>query len=390
MKKKIIIFGSTGSIGSTTLETIKTNKNFTIELLTTNKNAKKILKQALKYKVKNIIISDREIYNKYKTIFLKKKINLIFGFNNINKFLKYKIDFCVNAITGIDGLEPALKIIPHTKKLLIANKESIICGWHLISKSLKVNNTKFIPLDSEHFSIWKLIKNEKINNINNIILTASGGPFLNKKRSEVINAKPYKALKHPKWKMGKKITIDSATMMNKVFEYIEALKIFNLNKKKLSILIHPESFIHAIVFFKGELIKFLAHDTNMRIPILNALEIDDKISQKNYLYFLKNLNNISFRKPSSNKFPLLKLINIIPKKNSYFETILITLNDQLVEKYLLGEINFNSINQNILKMVKKPFFKKYYKLKPKNIYDIKKMIKITKIYLNSNIINYEK
>ena len=178
--------------------------------------------------------------------------------------------------------------------------------------------------------------------------------------------------------------------MNKVFEYIEALKIFNLNKKKLSILIHPESFIHAIVFFKGELIKFLAHDTNMRIPILNALEIDNKISQKNYLYFLKNLNNISFRKPSSNKFPLLKLINIIPKKNSYFETILITLNDQLVEKYLLGEINFNSINQNILKMVKKPFFKKYYKLKPKNIYDIKKMIKITKIYLNSNIINYEK
>ena len=245
---------------------------------------------------------------------MKKKINLIFGFNNINKFLKYKIDFCVNAITGIDGLEPALKIIPHTKKLLIANKESIICGWHLISKSLKVNNTKFIPLDSEHFSIWKLIKNEKINNINNIILTASGGPFLNKKRSEVINAKPYKALKHPKWKMGKKITIDSATMMNKVFEYIEALKIFNLNKKKLSILIHPESFIHAIVFFKGELIKFLAHDTNMRIPILNALEIDNKISQKNYLYFLKNLNNISFRKPSSNKFPLLKLINIIPKK----------------------------------------------------------------------------
>ena len=136
MKKKIIIFGSTGSIGSTTLETIKTNKNFTIELLTTNKNAKKILKQALKYKVKNIIISDKEIYNKYKTIFLKKKINLIFGFNNINKFLKYKVDFCVNAITGIDGLEPALKIIPHTKKILIANKESIICGWNLISKSL--------------------------------------------------------------------------------------------------------------------------------------------------------------------------------------------------------------------------------------------------------------
>ena len=154
MKKKIIIFGSTGSIGTTTLEAINKNKNFSIKLLTTNKSAKEILQQAIKFKVKNIIINDKEIYDKYKKIFSKKKINLFFGFNNINKILTSKVDFCVNAITGIDGLEPTLKTIPLSKKILIANKESIICGWHLISKSLKIHNTKFVPLDSEHFSIW--------------------------------------------------------------------------------------------------------------------------------------------------------------------------------------------------------------------------------------------
>ena len=190
--------------------------------------------------------------------------------------------------------------------------------------------------------------------------------------------------------MGKKISIDSATMMNKVFEFIEAIKIFNLKKKNLKILIHPKSYVHAIIFLRGNLIKFLAHEPNMSIPIANALEIQNK---KNYSLTKKNLlklNKLYFEKPNMKKFPVLSILNSIPERISYFETILITINDTLVNKYLDSEINYISIQKNLINIIKSPYFKKYYKLKPKNIYDIKKMIFLAKNYLNKNIIYYEK
>ena len=387
MKKDIIILGSTGSIGSTTLSII--NKKFKIKLLSTNKNIKKILKQAINYNVKNVVIEDKNNYLKFKSVFKKKNIRLHLGVKNIDSIIKKKVSFCVNAISGIDGLEPTLKIIPLTENILIANKESIICGWNFINVELKKNKTNFIPIDSEHFSIWKLLQNSDVQKVNKIILTASGGPFLNISKRKILNVKPNIALKHPNWKMGKKITIDSSNMMNKIFEYIEAKKIFNLKKNKISILIHPTSFIHAIIYFKGDLIKFLAHDTQMKVPISNALGlINDKrfnISK----HHLENLNNIKVMLPDKKKFPLLSLINLIPEKTSYFETILITLNDSLVYKYLDGKINYISIQKNLLNIIKKPYFSKYYKLKPKNIYDIKNMIKTTENYLNDNIEYYE-
>ena len=276
MSKDLIILGSTGSIGQSTLLALKKNNKIKIKLLTTNKNVKKILKQAIFFKVKDVIVEDVKEYKKYKKKFKEKKINLYLGIHNINRIVKKKVTFCINAITGLNGLQPTIKAIPLCKNILIANKESIICAWDLILKKLKIYKTNFIPLDSEHFSIWKLIKNEPNEDIEKIILTASGGPFLNKSIRQLPNISPKKALKHPNWKMGKKITIDSATMMNKVFEFIEAKKIFNIKKQNLSILVHPSSFIHAIVFFKGNLIKFLGHETNMIIPISNALGINKK------------------------------------------------------------------------------------------------------------------
>ncbi len=286
-------------------------------------------------------------------------------------------------------MEPTIKIIPLTKYILIANKESIICGWDLIKKKLKKYNTTFIPIDSEHFSIWELIKSENHNHIEKIILTASGGPFLNIPKRKFKNIKPNLAIKHPNWKMGKKISIDSSTMMNKIFEYIEAIKIFKTNKKKISIVIHPSSYVHAIVYFKGDIIKFLAHKPNMIIPISNALGIksDHKLKHNNEKY--SELNNLKFFKPDIKKFPLLSIINLIPNKSSYFETILITLNDTLVEKYLNGQINYISIQENILNLIKRPYIMKFYKLKPKNIYDIRNMIEITKKYLEKNLKIYD-
>ncbi len=385
MKQSIVILGSTGSIGTTVLKCIHKKKNFDVCILAAKINIKKLLRQSIKYNVKNAIIEDKNKYIKFKKIFKKNKINLYLGINKIDKILKKKVNYCINSISGIDGLEPTLKIIPLTDKILIANKETIVCAWNIILKKLKKHKTQFIPLDSEHFSIWKLINHEKLQSIDKIILTASGGPFLNKKRKQIQNIKPEIALKHPNWKMGKKISIDSSTMMNKIFEFIEAKKIFNLEKKKLSIFIHPSSFVHAIVYFKGNIIKLLAHETSMAIPISNALNIHEKSKSEYISKHIIKLNNLDFQKPKTKQFPLLSLIKLIPENNSYFETVLITINDSMVDKYLNNKINYNSIHINILKLIKRPFFSKYYKLKPKNIYDIKRMIEITNKYIENNI-----
>ena len=182
MNKSLIILGSTGSIGSTTIKSIENQKNFKVILLTAGQNIKKLLSQSIKFKAKHAIIENKKKYDKFKNLFHKNRISLHHGFNNINNILKdIKVNYCINSISGINGLDPTLKLIPHTKKFLIANKESIICAWNLIQKKLKKNNTEFIPIDSEHFSIWELIKNENKNAIDRIVLTASGGPFLKKK-----------------------------------------------------------------------------------------------------------------------------------------------------------------------------------------------------------------
>ena len=390
MIKKIIILGSTGSIGQSTLDVIKNNKKFRVLVLTSNNNIKILYKQAVRYRVKNVIIENYNSYIKYKDLFKKKKINLHLGISFLKKIVKKKVDYCINSISGISGLEPTIQSIPLTKNILIANKESIITGWSIIKKKLNQHKTNFIPIDSEHFSIFQLIKNENNKNISRIILTASGGPFLNQniKKSDDIKIKD--VIKHPNWRMGKKISVDSATMMNKVFEFIEAKKIFNLKNDQISILIHPTSYIHAIVFFKGEIIKMLAHNTKMTVPIAYALDAYRKNIKKIYIQNdLKKLNNIKLINPDFVKFPLLNLIKTIPEKDSYFETILVTLNDELVKNYLNSNIKYFYIEKYLLKLINSPYFKKFYKLKPKNILDIKNMVNITKKYLNLKLSKYD-
>ncbi len=390
MVNDIVILGSTGSIGNSVLDSIKFQKNFKVKLLTTNKNSKKVLNQAIKYNVKDVIIENEKEFKKNREIFKKKKINLYLGIRNINKIIKNKVKYSINAISGINGLEPTLKIISKSENILIANKESIICGWHLINKKLIKYKTNFIPIDSEHYSIWELIKQDNPKNVEKVILTASGGPFLNMPKNKIINIKPKYAIKHPNWKMGKKISIESSNMMNKIFEFIEAKKIFNLKNNQVSILIHPKSFIHAVVFLKGDLIKFLAHNPKMTIPISNALGIKKQSNIKKLKNYTKIFSSLKFEEPNKDKFPLLALLEILPEKTSFFETILISLNDLLVHKYLNGSINYISIKSNLLKHIKSPYFKKYYKLKPKNIYDIKKISILTKNYLEKNLTKYEK
>jgi len=367
MKKKIAILGSTGSIGKTLIEIVKKDKkSFKIELLTANKNYQEIFNQAKLLNVKNIIITDKRSYLKLK----KKKlrdINVFNDFNSLNIIFKNKIDYVMSSISGIYGLEPTLKVIKHTKKIAIANKEAIICGWHLINKDLKKYKTLFIPVDSEHFSIFYGLKGNNISNIEKIYLTASGGPLNNVSKKKFKSIKISEAINHPNWKMGKKISIDSATMMNKVFEVIEAKKIFNLNYDKLDILVHPLSYIHAITKFNDGMIKIIAHDTNMRIPIFNSLYENSKKKITSEPIDLKKLNFLNFKKVDTDKFPSIKIIRKLKNKDSLLETIIVLANDELVNLFLLKKINFNDIIINLQKLINMNEFKKYNHKKPGNI-----------------------
>ena len=386
MTKDIFLLGSTGSIGDTTLKVIKKDRsNFNIKLLTTNKNVGKIYKQAVEFGVKKVVIFNKKSYLKSLKKFKKKKINIFLTIKDALRNNKNKSFLTINGISGIEGLEPTLDIIKYSSKLALANKESIICGWQFIAKELKKWRTGFIPLDSEHFSIWSLMKNESKQNIKKIYLTASGGPFLNKDLKNIKNIKPKFALNHPNWKMGRKISIDSASMMNKIFEIIEAIKIFDMEKNKFDILIHPKSYIHAIVNFKNGLTKLLAHETTMEIPIANSLYV----SENNYIYRSSSfnyhkLNSLNFVKPNIKNFPLLKILNY-KFKNTFFEIILVSINDILVKNYLANKIPYIFIHYKLLELLKNRYFTKYYSISPRNIKDIKSMVEIVNQYLIKNL-----
>ena len=351
MKKKIAILGSTGSIGKTLINIIKQDvNNFEIILLVANKNYKELLKQTKFFKVKNIIISDKKSYLKCKKDNSLKGINIYNNFLSFKKIFKNKIDYFMCAITGINGLDPTLQAIKYTKNIAIANKEAIICGWNLISRQLKKYRTNFVPVDSEHFSIWYALRNNN-DKIEKVLLTASGGPFKDLPVSKFKHIKINEALKHPNWKMGKKISIDSATMMNKVFEIIEAKKIFDLNYDKLDILVHPTSYVHAITKFNDGMINIIAHDTNMKIPIFNSLYDDKQKSIQADQINLDKLNSLDFKKVDTSKFPSIKIIKRLHNEESSLETIIVLANDELVNLFLLKKVNFTDIYKHLLKLI---------------------------------------
>ena len=384
MKKKIIILGSTGSIGTTLIDIIKKNQNkFIVELLTANKNSRLLIKQAKLLKVKNIIITDKNEFKKVLSENKNKKLKIFNNFNYLNKIINSRVDYTMSSISGLSGLKPTLKLIKHTKTIAIANKESIICGWNLINNKLKKYKTSFIPVDSEHFSIWYALKNN-LDKVEKIYLTASGGPF-NKmpiKKFKDINVK--QALKHPNWKMGKKISIDSATMMNKVFEIIEAKNIFNVSYKQLSILIHPKSYIHAIVKFNNGMTKIIAHETSMKIPILNSLNLNCHGLLKSKKLDLMVLNNLDFKNVNIKRFPIVNILNKVPNSSSLFETLIVSTNDELVELFLNKKIQFVDIYKKLSKLINLNEFQRYKKIKANNFNSIIQLDKYVRLKIKSN------
>ena len=376
MKKKIAILGSTGSIGLPTLDIIAKNKKFfQIELLSTNGNIRKISSQIKNFKVKNIIVHNQKIFNKNKLFFKKLNINAYQNFSDFRKDFKKKFDYTMCAITGLDGLESTLEVIPFTKRIAIANKESIICGWNLIKKKLKKYQTKFIPIDSEHFSIFELIKHNKLENIKKIYITASGGPFLHIDKSKLSKFVPKNAIKHPTWKMGKKISIDSSTLINKVYELIEAKKIFNLDYDKFEIIIQPTSYIHAVVVFNNGVSKILSHPTSMKIPIHNSLLFNKKILKLSENFDYNKMNNLNFQKIDNKKFPVFEILKKLSNNDSLYETVLVTANDVLVELFLKNKIKFYDIYKFLNQILDLKEYKIYRTVKPKNLNQINKLSK---------------
>jgi 1-deoxy-D-xylulose-5-phosphate reductoisomerase len=366
MKKKICILGSTGSIGKSTLEIISKNKNdFNVILLSGNKNFKLLISQAKKFKPKYIYSNNFYLIKKIKYFCNKNKIIII---SDLNTLKKVKFDITIAAISGIAGLLPTLNIIKYSKKILIANKESIICGWKFINKELKKNNCSFVPIDSEHFSILNLIENKSINSIKNIFLTASGGPFF-RKNINLKKVTPLQAIKHPNWKMGKKISIDSATLMNKILEVIEASLIFNLPINKFKIIIHPESLVHAIVQFKSGLSSMLYYKNDMKIPITNSLYKNFNNLPNKQDFDKKYFQKLSFYKPNFKKVPSLKILQSKEILNETGFTLINVVNEILVERFLKKKILFSDIVKKLLNILYSKTVLNYLKNKKINKID---------------------
>ncbi len=357
MKKKICILGSTGSIGKTTLEIIsKNNKDFDVVLLSGNNNFKLLITQAKKFKPKYIYSNNFYFKEKLRVFCKDNNINLI---DDLILLKKIKFDITVAAISGIAGLLPTINIIKFSKKLLIANKESIICGWKFILKELKKYNCHFTPIDSEHFSIHNLIKNKNLNAVKDIYLTASGGPFF-KKNVNLNKVTPAQAAKHPNWKMGKKISIDSANLMNKVLEVIEASLIFNLPINKFKIIIHPQSLVHAIIEFKNGLSSMLYHYNDMKIPIANSL-YNNFYNHKNNDHNFLSQNQLTFIKANSKRNPSLKILKFKNVLNESGFILINALNEILVQKFLENKITFADITNKLLKILSANIVKNYLK-----------------------------
>jgi len=372
MKKKIAILGSTGSIGRSTLDVVKRDiKSFNIILLSANNNYKKLIEQAKFFNAKNVLIKNKRFYLNVKNSLKRTKTKVYTGDIPINKIVSDKLDYTISAVVGLAGLQPTIDAIKTSRRVAIANKETIICGWEILSRYIKKYKTEIIPVDSEHFSIMELTRGISNEEVEEIIITASGGPFLNTTINKLKKVKAKQATKHPNWKMGKKISVDSANMMNKVFEVIEACKLFKFDKSKYKIMIHPQSYVHSIIRFKNGLIKMILYNTDMKIPISNIFYAKKKNVLKNSDIKIKHINNLNFQKVNSKNFPSVKLLDKCFSSGPSTPIIINAANEVLVDLFLKGKIGFLDIVKIINRILRHKDFRKNAKRNPKSIKDIK-------------------
>jgi 1-deoxy-D-xylulose-5-phosphate reductoisomerase len=346
MHKSITIFGSTGTIGKKAIEIAHSNR-FEIIAISGNKNYEELIRQAKKYKPKYVCSSDSKSFIKIKEALSNCDIEVLSG-SEIENIGRLDVDCCVMAISGSTGLSPTFSCLGHAKRLVIANKESIILGGKLLIDFAKSKGTEIIPIDSEHNAIFQCINGEN-NSISEIILTASGGPFLDVEEKELAHISVLDALKHPNWVMGEKVTIDSATLMNKAFEIIEATYLFNFPIERITPLIHPNSIIHGLVKFTDNSFKALLSYPDMMLPISFAINYPDRKDCKLPNIDFSEIGTLSFKKAKQWQRRNLDLAYKVFKEKRVIAFN--TANEIAVSKFLKHEIKFSEIYSTIMRIL---------------------------------------
>ena len=342
--KTISIFGSTGSVGLSSVDVIlQYPEKFIVDTIVAKSNIKKLAEVAKLLKPKLVIVCDGSKVKKLRILLSKEKCEIQSGEIAVIKASARKVDIFIAAITGIAGLRSTINCIKHVKLIALANKESLVCFGENIIKSAKSNNCKIIPLDSEHNALYQIINSKEKRFIKRLIITCSGGPFLGYKRKDLYNVTPGQALKHPIWNMGNKISIDSATLMNKGLELIEAVYLFGIKESQIDVLIHPQSIIHGLVEYIDGSTKANMGTPDMRTPISFALNWPNReITKAKYLE-LSKIKSLTFDNLDEDVFPAIKLCREVVRQGGTAPAILNAANEIVVNSFLKKRIKFFNI-----------------------------------------------
>ena len=367
-KKRIAVFGSTGSIGTQALSVIEANsKLFDIEILTAQTNDTLLVQQALKFKPNAVVIGDDTKYEVVKSALASTNVKVFAGEKALEEVADFdNYDMMIAGIVGFAGLKPTLKAVEKGKAIALANKETLVVAGDLVMKKALENKVPIIPVDSEHSAIFQCLVGETRNKIEKIILTASGGPFLGKKPNFLVNVKRDHALQHPNWNMGAKITIDSATLMNKGLEMIEAKWLFNLRPDQIQIIIHSQSIVHSMVQFEDGSIKAQLGLPDMKLPIQYALTFPGRVFSNGPRIDWKKISSLNFEEPDTKTFRNLTLAMEALNKGGNLPCVLNAANEIAVWAFLRNRIGFLDITavveqtmQNVA-FIEKPNLDEYF------------------------------
>lgn len=354
MKKTISIFGSTGSIGGNVIEIIKNSEDYEVISLVADNNVRTLISQALLLKPKFVVINNDTNYKILREeLSSLKNTEILCGQNAILEVAKIKCDLFIAAIVGAAGMLPVLNAIRAGSNIALANKECLVCGGEFILNEVKKYGVKLLPVDSEHNAIFQIFENENLQMIENITLTASGGPFFNKIDLDFSKISVKEALNHPRWKMGAKITIDSATMMNKGLEMIEAYHLFPVNKEQINVVIHPQSIIHGLVNYKDGSTLAMLSNPDMKVPISYALSYPSRMEIAHEKLNLAALQKLEFFECDEQKFPAVKLAKEAIVSDGNAPIILNAANEIAVAAFLEERIKFDEIVKIVEKTLQK-------------------------------------
>ncbi len=351
--KKLVIFGATGSVGMATLEVVQNYpEKFKLIGLSAKSNIQLLKNLANKFKVPYLVVESAELAEKLKKG-LDYSAEILWGDEGLKELSSLsEVDLLLVGISGIKGLIPVYYGLKNGKLVALANKESLVCAGELLKKIARQTGAQIIPVDSEHSSLFQLLQKETVSNIEKIFLTASGGPFYKKPLEEFAEITPELAIKHPTWKMGVKISVDSATLMNKGFEVIEAQVLFDLPTEKIEILIHPQSVVHALVKLKdGSYIAHLSYP-DMKIPIAYALNQGERLKLPVKELKLEEIGTLTFEKPDFKKFPCLRLAYEAAREGNFAPLILEAADEVVVSAFLEKKITFDKISYFLEKTLK--------------------------------------